>query len=369
MSSPSVSRPRATRRFPIRQWLLRIHRWLGLSAGIIFAIAAGTGAVLVYADDLDVLLAGPRFDTTPGSVAPAAIQEAVARHAPGARLLRVIWPHGEPNIIQVRVMAEGRNRDLVLDGGSGALLEPRPQHVLLVAIRRLHAGLLIGPVGGRIVLVASAATVVSLALGAVLWWPGIRRLGSGLRLRARRGVYAASLDLHQTLGILALPVLLVMTVTGVLIDPATMRVASRLLHGGDATASWRQLRSASASGPDVDLATAVLTARAAQGDDALVQVLYPLRADGTVEVRLWAAPGASSRVALDRSTGAVLLRQHLRYDPETNVRLHFGQSYGAAVRVLYAAACVVGFSLLPTGAALWWLKRRRSRLPAPPVAA
>ena len=345
----------------MREWILRIHRWLGLSAGIIFAIAAGTGAVLVYADDIDGLVGGARFATTPGSVPPHVIQDAVARHAPGARLLRVIWPQGPPNILQVRVVQSGRTRDLVLDAGSGARLEPRRQHLVLVGIRRLHAGLLIGPVGGTIVQVASAATVLSLTLGAVLWWPGIRRLASGFRLRLRRGVFAASLDLHQTLGIAALPVLLVMTLTGVLISPALLRVTLHLVHGSEFAESWQRLRSSSPVGPDIDLATAILNARASDHDAAVVQVLYPARPDGIVEVRLRAATGSSSRVALDRSTGAALLRQQLQYDGDTNIRLHFGQSYGPVIRAVYASACVIGFSLLPTGVTLWWLRRRPRR--------
>ena len=363
----SLDRSRGSRPWTPRRLLLAVHRWLGFTAGTIFAIAAGTGAVLVYADELDVLLGGPRFQTTATLLEPDEIQAALARQRPAARVIRVIWPSAGPNILSVRVLENGRPRDLVVDAGSGAVLEPRPQHPLLVAVRRLHAGLLIGETGGSIVIAASCASLASLGLGVILWWPGLRRIASALRLRLGGSLYVSSLDLHQTLGTLALPVLLVMTVTGVLISPSLLQGFSRLVHGTQFTDAWAAVRSASSSATDkdIDFATAARLALAAAPEAAIRQVAFPSMADGIVEVRLRTRGGefrpVALRIALDRHTGAVLLRQQLRYDPETNSRLHFGLAGGPAVRALYAVACIVGFSLLPTGIAIWWLKRRRPR--------
>ena len=40
----------------MREKLMFVHRWLGLTAGVIFAIASATGAVLIYQADLDRLI-------------------------------------------------------------------------------------------------------------------------------------------------------------------------------------------------------------------------------------------------------------------------------------------------------------------------
>ena len=66
----------------------------------------------------------------------------------------------------------------------------------------------------------------------------------------------------------------------------------------------------------------------------------------------------ATRLALDRSTGEILARVRLRYDEDLNLRLHSGLVGGEVIRALYSAACLVGFSLLPTGVAVWWLRRR-----------
>lgn len=348
-----------------RSRLVLLHRWLGLTAGVIFAIAAGTGGVLVYADDLDALLGGPRFQTTPGLIGPHEIQAAVEREVPHGRVIRVIWPTNGVNIVSVRVTDGVRQRDLVLDAGTGATLDPRPPHWLLTTTRRLHAGLLMGPTGALIVQLASAAALISLAAGLCLWWPGLRRLASGFRMRLRRGAYLMNLDLHQLLGILALPLLVVMTLTGVLMNGTALSVVFRLVHGAEALNSWAALRSSPAdpSSAVIDLSTAARLAQAEAAGTTLTHLAFPARPDGVIEARLVGttgeARGTRLRVALDRYTGVVLMRQQVIYDGETNGRLHFGTTYGPAVRALYAASCVAGFSLLPTGAAVWWLTRRR----------
>ena len=62
---------------------------------------------------------------------------------------------------------------------------------------------------------------------------------------------------------------------------------------------------------------------------------------------------------MDCYSGAVLASQQLVYSLETNVRVHFGLIGGPIVRALYAASCLAGFILLPTGVAMWWKKARR----------
>jgi uncharacterized iron-regulated membrane protein len=356
----------------VRRRLLVLHRWLGLTAGLIFGIAAGTGAVLVYADDLDSLVGGPRFQATPGLIAPAEIQAAIERSAPDAHVVRVIWPANGSNVLNVRVNDHGRLRDLVLDAGTGVSLRPRPPHWLLATIRRMHTGLLMGPSGAVVVQLASVAALFSLVFGLCLWWPGLRHFARGFRIRLRRGLWLMNLDLHQTLGVLALPLLLVMTVSGVLMNGTAMEVVSRLVNGSEDLSSWRSLRSVPAdpSTPETDLAT---VARRVGGEGiALTYVIFPARPDGVIEAGVVKPTGAGRgqrlRLALDRSSGDVLLAQPVLFDGQTNAALHFGTAFGPVVRAGYASSCIVGFSLLPTGFIVW-RHRRRGRAVKAPIAA
>ena len=54
-----------------------------------------------------------------------------------------------------------------------------------------------------------------LALSGIwLWWPGIKKLAVGLRVRLRKGRYARDFDLHQVVGMIAVPLLLMWAFTG-----------------------------------------------------------------------------------------------------------------------------------------------------------
>ncbi|MEQ1898824.1 MAG: PepSY-associated TM helix domain-containing protein [Vicinamibacterales bacterium] len=345
----------------MRRALLFVHRWLGLTAGVVFAITALTGAILVYSGDLDVLLDGAPYQTQSGPSEPDAISSAVQRSLPGSRLVRVVWPNEAGNILLVRLIDNGTHREFELDAGSGALRRPSPRHPLLRAIRRLHTSLLAGRLGSYLVWYATLASLGSLVLGVWLWWPGIRRITTGFRLRLRRNMFVVVLDAHQTLGILALPLLLTMAVTAIVFDPVALRVAERLVNGAN-TVDWARLRSASsAAAPDIGLAGAARAAQAASNNATLQSVTFPQNSDGIVDVRMRDAEGlASTRLALDRRTGEILARVRLRYDEDLNFRLHSGLVGGDVVRALYSAACLVGFSLLPTGVAVWWIRRRRT---------
>lgn len=352
----------------MREALLWVHRWLGLTAGIVFGIAAGTGAVLVYQPQLDTLLGGPRWGATEGTQTPAAIETAVRGAQPDARIAAVTWPTEGENAVRVDTEADGKASVLWVDNGSGRLLQPRRQVTILLAIRRLHVNLLMGPIGRQLVLWTTWIALLSLALGAYLWWPGIRRFWSGFRIRLKRGAYILNFDLHQALGIVALPLLLFGSATGVLLSqPGIVDWFSETMHGPEVDYSLADVRSATP--PDVEpgttpgLATLVGWARAVAPDAYLVNLSIPVEPDGAIHAELSGEHEAILRLALDRYSGAVLdstrEERGFRYGRETNEELHVAHIGGPVFRVLYMLACVVGFVMLPTGVIMWWIKRTR----------
>ena len=52
------------------------------------------------------------------------------------------------------------------------------------------------------------------ATGLVVWWPGIRRFARGFRMRRRQGTYAFNYDLHNVIGVAAIPFLVMWGLTG-----------------------------------------------------------------------------------------------------------------------------------------------------------
>jgi uncharacterized iron-regulated membrane protein len=239
--------------------------------------------------------------------------------------------------------------------------------VVLLGIRRLHVDLFMGRFGLRLVTWTSAAALVALVLGVILWWPGIRKFWTGFRIRLTRGSYILNFDLHQALGIVALPLLIFGSVTGVLL--AYGGVVDRIeqaVHGPPPPDDWAKLRSSvpADEAPETSSVATLAAMASAQAPGATLRLLtIPGAAEAPVEAELAAPEGATVRVALDRYTAEVLeTRQespHFRFDRHTNEQLHIANIGGPVFSLLYMLSCAIGFILVPTGVIVWWMKRTR----------
>jgi len=69
-------------------------------------------------------------------------------------------------------------------------------------------------VGGLILAVTAVLLLLLAATGLVVWWPGIKRMARGLRVRRRQGAYAFNYDLHNVVGLAAIPFLVMWGFTG-----------------------------------------------------------------------------------------------------------------------------------------------------------
>jgi uncharacterized iron-regulated membrane protein len=362
----------------MREILLVIHRWLGISIGVFFGVASLTGAVLVFEPELNRLLGTRAAPLTAGDVGAEAVEAEIARNYPGARILLFRPPQEQPGFYRVDLRHEGQRYSVFLDAGSGRPVSASAPSFLLTMIRRAHTGLFIPRYGHWLVVFASALALIGMVSGSVLWWPGIRRFFSGFRVRARRGFYILNFDLHQAIGILALPLLIVMTVTGVLMpfEDASRRVIYALfLDFSPRTEPYWEAprREAPAPGslPRALSPAAVLAASMREVPNARpMAVVYPNDPAALVEVRMNAggfrtAP-TIARVLHDPYDGRVVLAEDPRIFSGADfvgaagtLRYHVGGFDNLLIRILYFASCVAGGVLFPTGLVIWWLKRQR----------
>jgi uncharacterized iron-regulated membrane protein len=349
----------------MREKLLFIHRWLGLTGGVIFAILSVTGAVLIYEADLNRLIGSPRFESTPGVVDASVLEASIMREHPDGEIRGLLWL-ADANIVRANVRENNRSWRVFLDAGSGRIVQPREDNKVLELIHGVHASLLIGRIGSKVVTYASAAALASLAMGIYLWWPGFWKLWTGFRVRWSRSAYLLNLDLHRSLGILALPLLMMAAATGVLLSygQVTDRIEN-VVHGPRPDVGWEDLRSAlpKDSAATMSVATLVHLAHTGMPDAHLTSIKLPVSADGAAEARFERDGLDAVLVALDRHTGATLATRTetstFRFDRAGVERLHMARVGGPVFRVLYTLSCVAGFALLPTGLVVWWIKRAR----------
>jgi len=358
----------------MRNTILALHRWLGLSAGIVFAIASLTGAVLVFETELDGWLNRGRYATTPGLIAPAVLDAALRDAAGGDEVLRVRWPTPRDPVFAAEIRTAGGTRVLWLDPGTGRQITPLHGGSRVVpAIRRVHTTLFAGFIGHWVVTISCMFALFGLITGMFLWWPGLARFASGFAIRPRRGAFILNYDLHQTLGILAFPLLIVLTATGVLIPfpGAAESMARGVVRGAAVPAAWESATSLRGGGR-AQIEDLLEVAQRLTGNERSVPeaILFPADGDSAIDVRLRIRPpgqaGGVVRVLVDRNTGDVLrVRDPRALDPAARLgtidvfNVHIGAVGGPWIRWLWVIACLIGALSLPTGAVVWWHKRMR----------
>jgi uncharacterized iron-regulated membrane protein len=359
----------------MRDKFLFIHRWIGITAGVIFGIASLTGAILVYEPELDQWLNAGRYPVTPGVLDGAALDAAVTGAAGEGILRGIQWPTPRRPVFSVDVRDDGRAREILLDPGTGSVIEPtRGENRVIRGIRRVHTQLFAGRPGKLDLEIACYAALIGILTGAILWWPGIRKIGAGLLIRMRRGTYILNYDIHQSTGILFLPLLFVLTLTGVMIPMAgfSESVGRLFMPGSEGPRGFPNVQST--PGPVIAATTSIeqliLTAQRMTGASDIDAISFPETERGFIDIRVRTGPALAAgrvvRVLVDQYNGDVLqvrnpaaLAPAVQFARSGVYNIHIGAIGGPIVRVIWFIACIVGFVLMPTGLVVWWMKRTR----------
>ncbi len=378
-----------------RAWIA-VHRWLGLSLGVVLVVSGLTGAVLTFRHEIDALL-NPTLMTVPlrpggeAAFTPLAdvFASALRRMPAGSRIGFTYYPHTDTSTYQIGVQVPVGDTppsgpptfagyEVFVDPYTAAVTGTRLvrpagawlPRTFIAFVDGLHLSLLIPRSvadGGRIVGWSTALLCFSLVTGAVLWWPTDGRWRRVLTVN--RTTWARlNYDLHQASGAYVLVVLFIVLVSGTALFNlrAEFHWVVRLFSP---TIDRYSVRSRPSDGrPAISIAEAVRAA-AAQTDAGRLDWLYP--APGplsayTVCRRLGGQGWFPGRrcVVVDKYTGDIL---HVAGPAEGTGGdrfihlqwfLHSGQVAGLPGRVLVLLSGLVCPVIAATGLVRWLQKRR-----------
>ncbi|MDI1284331.1 MAG: PepSY-associated TM helix domain-containing protein [Reyranella sp.] len=412
--------PKPQRR-TFRYWLNQLHLWVGLILLLPLVMMGITGAVLVYAHDIEHLLGQgePEAKTVGEWRQPSELIEAAkgATKDPGRIPIAVRWPiePGEPAAVrlsrpgmageraqfrgpqpavgalgsgvpnQAPNQAQGRvpvqspfagSLQILIDPVSLQVLETQQTMTGWVRFfHDLHGHVLIaGGLGREIVGWLGVAMLVLGCSGLFLWWPKpgqwkaaftVRRKAKGLRLNR---------ELHGAVGIWSLLLFMVMNFTGVyLAFPQQLSAAVNVVWPGrDMRAAMFQARVEPMRGATpIALDAAIDLAKQRVPDARFLNAFLPVRPDQALRIGL-IRPGHTEgapiiTVIFDPWRHSVVDV----FDPKTlstgesiiawQRALHYGIGLGGTYKLLVFVSGVIIPIFAVTGFLMWWIKRRNRR--------
>ncbi|MFS2008186.1 PepSY-associated TM helix domain-containing protein [Duganella sp. CT11-25] len=373
--------PRSVRRAlrPAAVWL---HRWLGLTLGLLIVLAGLSGSLLVYNHELDEALNPALFHNRVPCAAPLDIGGAVASlqtYWPKAKVSSVYLPSHAGAGYSLYFKAPGATAsEAMLDSCSGALLGSRDREQfafdaphLMPTLQRWHANLLQGKPGRAALGWLALAWLAMLLAGLLLAWPtpaqGWKR---ALRVRWNQNAYRSHFDLHRSAGLLAIMLMVVVAVTGfynglpelaraVVGQVAEVSVEHRsiarpALDKGEAGISWNDARS---------------IAEQHLSDGAILLAMNRLPDRGIYQIRLrraddWQRTG-TLRLLIDMRSGDIIEIVNPLSGPRGDrflaalYPLHSGQFGSVIGRWVMVTAGLLPALFFITGLSTWVIRRRR----------
>ena len=377
--------PRA--RIRVRALLRRLHLWLGLTLGLLFALLGVTGSALVFYPQIDALL-HPELRVeavgqAPGWSSPV-WDEALAT-------VRMRWPDktgpwrfevtGEASPIPARYY-DPPERAGRLFAPMMAWLSPDGREVLrrdywgdyaMTWIYDLHMQLLAEATGKQVVGWSGVAMLVLLVSGLAVWWP---KAGWRKALVFKRDAVPTRRlrDIHKLAGLASLLLLLILVATGVLLALPVERDKALAATLGP-VAPLPAPDPLPGEGPPVSIARALAAAHRAVPDARLAWIETPGMAknggSGVYRFRVQ-VPGDPSRrfphsyIFVDPRSAMVLAVHDIRRGNAASAvndwlhPLHDASIGGLATRLLAVATGLAPLLLFVTGL-LHWRRRTRAR--------
>jgi uncharacterized iron-regulated membrane protein len=359
----------------IRKNSFFLHRWLGLTVGVLLCVAGLTGSILVFWHELDDWVLTRRF----GSVVaagerasiPAVLEMVQTRYAGrGLTLSSINLPESEVAPYTIGLVDAAEHwLDVLVNPYTNQIMGDRQWETSWVGrIYELHYQLLAGDIGLIIMGVVALLTLI-LSMTGIILWPGWRKLVAGFKIKWKAHPKRTNFDIHKVVGIITAIFLTLIGFTGFVWNIPQAKVEdaiylatftakqpepkSQAIAGQQPLSFDELLQRAEATSPQGRMTAITLATKPEE--------VFRVDKKQPQETGSW----GETHVYLDQFSGAVLRVddpfKHSRADAILHQfgPLHFGTFGGLFTRILYVFVGLAPAALMVTGLVMWRYRYHR----------
>jgi len=393
LSPASSTNPdlRKRRKRNSRQLWLRLHLWLGLSIGLLFALLGLTGSALVFYPQIDEFF-NPQLSVETGCQHHSldgiyqALREAHPERSSGWRLE---LPSAQQSVLTARYMAPAETADEtfapLLVSINPCTLEQTPRfwgQTLMTWIYQLHFELLQDLNGRLLLAIVGLLVMVSIIGGVYLWWPSRwSKWPQALRWRKSQHPMRNNLQLHNLAALYSLPVLTGLVLTGVILEqpdwfrPITANILPTTT-GPDLSVLQSEKHTKNQAHTPISLEQVLQISQQSFPDGDVRWLYVPADTGGIVMVRIFnddflhgeaSYRFANNKLWIDRSSGSVVAQRRIRDATAGDLfwqwlhPLHNGEAFGLIGKILVFISGLIPALLVWTGVRRW----RQKQAPKP----
>lgn len=364
-----------------RSIVRKVHLWLGLGLGALFALLGLTGSALVFYQEIDAAL-NPSViaespPPTPGWKSPVwgRALATVRSHWPQRNGAWRFESTGKPGVLAARYQppkADHHGQRIMVwltPDGTHVLREAEWGTYAMTWIYDLHMQFQMGDVGRDVVGWTGLGMVMLLLSGFWAWWPR----GSWVKaLRYKRNAAPSRRlhDLHKLAGLVSMPVLFMLTLTGVMLSLPKQSDATLVSLFGPLDQTPKP-RSIPQPRLPITIDHALNIAHRAMPKGRLAWVEAPGDAQGVYMVRIQQPGDPSFRfphsyVFIDQFSGQIVgLKDRTRFGATSTIDnwlhpLHDGSVGGLPLRLLLVLFGLAPTILFVTGVLRWRTRTKKA---------